>query len=192
MAYEELKQRQSVMWGSGPYQRVTETIADIHEMIIGRLKPRAGERWLDLACGTGAVAERAARLVAKVTGLDLAPELLEQAKASARRRKVSTKAAMGSRTTASGFGFSGRRSRTGCGMRAETKRGWRIEDGGWRGLRNAMRDARHGGFVRWRTGCEMREEGREWKIEDGGWSQKATESGAGTAKQSFEDKGVPK
>jgi hypothetical protein len=29
MAFEELKQRQSVMWGSGPYQRVTETIADI-------------------------------------------------------------------------------------------------------------------------------------------------------------------
>ncbi len=30
MAYEDLKQRQSVMWGTGPYQRVTETIADIH------------------------------------------------------------------------------------------------------------------------------------------------------------------
>ena len=28
MAYEELKQRQGAMWGSGPYQRVTDTIAD--------------------------------------------------------------------------------------------------------------------------------------------------------------------
>lgn len=83
MAYEELKQRQSVMWGSGPYQRVTETITDIHEMIVERLKPRPGEHWLDLACGTGAVAERAARAGAKVTGLDLAPALLEQAKARA-------------------------------------------------------------------------------------------------------------
>jgi SAM-dependent methyltransferase len=79
MSFEELKQRQSVMWGSGPYQRVTETIADIHEVIVDRLQPQAGERWLDLACGTGAVAERAARLGAKVTGLDLAPALLEQA-----------------------------------------------------------------------------------------------------------------
>ena len=35
MAYEELKQRQSVMWGNGPYQRVTETL-DGH--------PRAGDR----------------------------------------------------------------------------------------------------------------------------------------------------
>ncbi|HEX8490653.1 MAG TPA: methyltransferase domain-containing protein, partial [Chthoniobacterales bacterium] len=83
MAYEELKQRQSVMWGSGPYQRVTETIADIHERVVEALKPRARERWLDLACGTGAVAERAARAGAKVTGLDLAPALLEQAKARA-------------------------------------------------------------------------------------------------------------
>src|ERR1043166_4605463 len=84
MSFEELKQRQSVMWGSGPYQRVTETIADIHELVVERLKPREGERWLDLACGTGAVAERASRLGAQVTGLDPAPALLEPAKARAR------------------------------------------------------------------------------------------------------------
>ena len=90
MAYEELKQRQSAMWGSGPYQRVTETIADIHERVVEHLKPRAGERWLDLACGTGAVAERAARLGAKVTGLDLAPALLEQAKARAQAEGLET------------------------------------------------------------------------------------------------------
>lgn len=44
MAYEELKQRQSVMWGSGPYQRVTETIADIHKMVVDGLRPQRGER----------------------------------------------------------------------------------------------------------------------------------------------------
>jgi 2-polyprenyl-3-methyl-5-hydroxy-6-metoxy-1,4-benzoquinol methylase len=60
MAYEELKSRQSVMWGTGPYQRVTETISDIHELVVERLDPQPGVRWLDLACGTGAVAERAA------------------------------------------------------------------------------------------------------------------------------------
>lgn len=27
MAFEELKQRQSVMWGSGLYQNITETIS---------------------------------------------------------------------------------------------------------------------------------------------------------------------
>lgn len=61
MAFAELKERQSRMWGNGPYQNVTDTLADMHGIVIDRLKPRAGVRWLDLACGTGAVAERAAR-----------------------------------------------------------------------------------------------------------------------------------
>jgi SAM-dependent methyltransferase len=80
VAYEELKQRQSVMWGNGPYQRITETITDIHEIVVDRLAPGPGDRWLDLACGTGAVAERAATVGADVTGLDLAPVLIETAK----------------------------------------------------------------------------------------------------------------
>jgi ubiquinone/menaquinone biosynthesis C-methylase UbiE len=80
MGYEELKARQSAMWGSGPYERVTETIADIHELVIQRLEPRPGVRWLDLACGTGAVAELAAARGATVTGVDLAPALIETAK----------------------------------------------------------------------------------------------------------------
>lgn len=80
MAFEELKQRQSVMWGNGPYQRVTETLADIHELVLSRLDPQPGERWLDLACGTGAVAERAARAGSSVVGIDLAPVLIETAR----------------------------------------------------------------------------------------------------------------
>jgi ubiquinone/menaquinone biosynthesis C-methylase UbiE len=86
MAYEELKQRQSVMWGKGPYQRITETLVDIHEIVIERLAPESGDRWLDLACGTGAVAERAAAAGARVTGVDLAPVLIETAKERAAER----------------------------------------------------------------------------------------------------------
>ena len=76
------------MWGSGPYQRVTETLRDLHELLLARLAPRAGERWLDLACGTGAIAERAARSGAKVTGVDLAPALVEQAQQRARAQRL--------------------------------------------------------------------------------------------------------
>ena len=58
MAFEELKQRQSVMWGSGPYQKVTETISDIHELVVDRLRGRdrgeiARAFHLGLACGLG-------------------------------------------------------------------------------------------------------------------------------------------
>jgi SAM-dependent methyltransferase len=80
MAFEELKQRQSVMWGTGPYQRITETITDIHDLVVERLAPEEGDRWLDLACGTGAVAEQAAAGGCDVTGIDLAPVLIDTAK----------------------------------------------------------------------------------------------------------------
>lgn len=79
MAFEELKSKQSVMWGTGPYQNITETITDIHEQVLDRLDPQPGETWLDLACGTGAVSERAAQRGAAVTGIDLAPALIETA-----------------------------------------------------------------------------------------------------------------
>jgi ubiquinone/menaquinone biosynthesis C-methylase UbiE len=80
VAYEELKQRQSVMWGDGPYQNITETIRDLQELVVERLDLQPGDRWLDLATGTGAVAELAAKRGARVTGLDLAPALIETAR----------------------------------------------------------------------------------------------------------------
>jgi len=80
VAYEELKQRHSVVWGNGPYQRITDTLHDIHELVVERLDPQPDRAWLDLACGTGAVAERAAALGAPVTGIDLAPVLIETAR----------------------------------------------------------------------------------------------------------------
>jgi ubiquinone/menaquinone biosynthesis C-methylase UbiE len=80
MPFEELKQRQSVMWGNGPYQRITDTITDVHATVIEQLAPQAGDAFLDLACGTGAVSTLAARAGADVTGVDLAPVLIETAK----------------------------------------------------------------------------------------------------------------
>ena len=95
MAFEELKQRQSVMWGNGPYQRITETIVDIHDIVLERLAPQDGDRFLDLACGTGAVAERAAAAGADVTGIDLAPALIETARERAESLGLSIDYAVG-------------------------------------------------------------------------------------------------
>jgi SAM-dependent methyltransferase len=88
MAFDELKQRHSVVWGTGPYQNITETIADVHEHVVERLDPQPGQRWLDIATGTGAVAERAARRGAAVTGIDLAPALIETARERAREQDL--------------------------------------------------------------------------------------------------------
>jgi ubiquinone/menaquinone biosynthesis C-methylase UbiE len=86
MAYEQLKQRQSVMWGVGPYQRITETLVDVHDRVVAELAPQPGRDWLDLACGTGAVAELAAARGATVTGVDLAPVLIATARGRAERQ----------------------------------------------------------------------------------------------------------
>jgi SAM-dependent methyltransferase len=86
MPFEELKERHAVVWGSGPYQGITETIPDIHRAVIERLDPSPGQRLLDLACGTGAVAELAAERGADVVGVDIAPALIEQARERAAAR----------------------------------------------------------------------------------------------------------
>ncbi|MGH3059208.1 MAG: class I SAM-dependent methyltransferase [Gaiellaceae bacterium] len=83
MGFEELKQRHSVVWGTGPYERISATIADLQDELVDRLEPRAGVRWLDVATGTGEVAKRAARAGAEVVGLDLAPALIETARREA-------------------------------------------------------------------------------------------------------------
>jgi SAM-dependent methyltransferase len=88
MPFEELKQRQAAVWSAGPYQGITETIADLHGEVIDRLEPAAGLRFLDLACGTGAVAELAARAGAEVVGVDFAPALIETAKRRADELKL--------------------------------------------------------------------------------------------------------
>ncbi len=80
MAFAELKARQSVMWGKGPYERITNTIRDIHELVVERVDPKPGERVLDAATGTGAVAILAAKRGAAVVGQDLAPVLIDTAR----------------------------------------------------------------------------------------------------------------
>jgi SAM-dependent methyltransferase len=80
MAFEELKAKQSVMWGNGPYARVSENLKVAHDHLFREVVPQAGERWLDVATGTGEIARPAARAGARVTGLDLAPDLIETAR----------------------------------------------------------------------------------------------------------------
>lgn len=88
MAFAELKARQSVMWGNGPYERITNTIRDIHALVVERADPKPGERVLDAATGTGAVAILAAQRGATVVGQDIAPVLIETARQRAAEEGV--------------------------------------------------------------------------------------------------------
>lgn len=79
-------ERSAATWGSGgaAYDAVSRTIADSIEHCVGRLAPRAGERVLDLATGTGWTARRVAMRGVEVTGVDFGADLVEAARGLAR------------------------------------------------------------------------------------------------------------
>lgn len=65
---------------SWPWDRLAQTNAPSHAVLVEALQPRPGERWLDVGTGSGGVALRAARAGAVVTGVDIAPEAIEEAR----------------------------------------------------------------------------------------------------------------
>lgn len=79
--FTELKQRQREMWSSFAPMASFTTPTAAHLVKFSQVK--AGETVLDAGCGTGVVAITAARAGAKVSAIDLTPELLEVAKANA-------------------------------------------------------------------------------------------------------------
>lgn len=83
MSFVELKARQSVMWGSGPYEELSAHHQGAIDHLLGRLGPLAGRELLDVATGTGELARPAAAAGALVTAIDLAPVLIETAKRTA-------------------------------------------------------------------------------------------------------------
>ena len=80
MTFEHVKERMRVAWGAAPFEKIEDSLAVMHDDLVARLEPRTGERWLDVGCGTGAVAMRAARAGADVTGVDLSPVMVETAR----------------------------------------------------------------------------------------------------------------
>jgi ubiquinone/menaquinone biosynthesis C-methylase UbiE len=72
----ELKQRHRVIWASGDYDQVARGIQAVADHVVRSACIRAGERVLDIACGTGNTTLMARARGAVVTGLDLTPELL--------------------------------------------------------------------------------------------------------------------
>jgi SAM-dependent methyltransferase len=83
MAFEELTARHAQVWSAAPFEKIAAIITEMHVALAERLAPQPGERWLDLACGTGDVAFHAARAGAIVTGSDLSPTLIETARSQA-------------------------------------------------------------------------------------------------------------
>lgn len=58
------------MWGTGDYQAVAEKVTSIADVLVQRAGIEPGMEVLDVACGTGNASIPAAKLGARVTGLD--------------------------------------------------------------------------------------------------------------------------
>ena len=76
----KLKNRLKASWSAGDYGVIAENLQTSAETFLSRIPIERGSRVLDVACGTGQVAFPAFRAGARVTGIDIVPDLIEQAR----------------------------------------------------------------------------------------------------------------
>jgi len=77
---DQVKQSMRSAWMAGDFGVIARTIAAGAEAFVDRLNFTPGTRVLDIACGTGNTALPLARLGVHVTGVDIATNLLAQAR----------------------------------------------------------------------------------------------------------------
>jgi SAM-dependent methyltransferase len=76
----QLKQNLRASWMAGDFGQIARLNSQGAEDFVNRINLKPGTRVLDVACGTGNQSIPAARTGAQVIGLDIAPNLLEQAR----------------------------------------------------------------------------------------------------------------
>jgi SAM-dependent methyltransferase len=85
---DPLTERTRATWTSGDFGRIASGMTRGAGEFIARLGLQPGERLLDVACGTGNLALPAAHAGAAVTGVDIAPNLIAQARARATAERL--------------------------------------------------------------------------------------------------------
>lgn len=79
-----LKTKLRATWIAGDFGQIARYYTREAENFVSRLNLKPGTRVLDVACGTGNLALPAARAGANVSGIDIAPNLVEQARENAK------------------------------------------------------------------------------------------------------------
>ena len=80
---EALKTKLKATWMAGDFGQIAQAYEPGAAEFIERLDLQSGEKVLDVACGTGNLSIPAAKVGAIVTGVDIAPNLVEQARKNA-------------------------------------------------------------------------------------------------------------
>jgi SAM-dependent methyltransferase len=87
----QLKSTMKSTWMAGNFGEIAKYAAKEGENFVARLGLKPGQRVLDVACGTGNTAIPAARTGANVIGVDIATNLLDQARQRAAEENLSAK-----------------------------------------------------------------------------------------------------
>lgn len=85
---ETLKTKLKATWVSGDFGKIAESFADGAAEFVGKLNLMPEMKVLDVACGNGNQSIPAARTGANVTGVDIAPNLIEQARSWAENENL--------------------------------------------------------------------------------------------------------
>lgn len=141
---DPLTARARAIWTGGDFHPIARSFAEGAAGFIDRLALRAGEAVLDVACGTGNLAIPAARAGARVSGIDIAPNLIAQARLEAQIAGCSIAFEVGDaealpygdgqfETTVTMFGamFAYRPERAASELVRVTKRGGRVAMANW-------------------------------------------------------------
>lgn len=141
---DPLTARARAVWTGGDFHPIARGFAPGAAAFIDRLGLAAGEKVLDVACGTGNLAIPAARAGARVTGVDIAANLIAIARQEARAAGCDITFDVGDAeslpyqdrqfdTTVSMFGamFAYRPERTAAELLRVTRRGGRIAMANW-------------------------------------------------------------
>jgi SAM-dependent methyltransferase len=86
---KSIKARQKATWESGDFGEVAKFLVPVAEEFMSRIDLQPGFKVLDVACGTGNLAVLAARRGGRTSGLDIASNLIEQARQRAERESLS-------------------------------------------------------------------------------------------------------
>ena len=78
--FEAITAVQQETWSTGDFHQIARQNVCIAEALCEAVDPHAGERVLDIACGSGTAALVAARRYCEVTGIDYVPALIERAR----------------------------------------------------------------------------------------------------------------
>jgi SAM-dependent methyltransferase len=86
--FAQLKSNLKASWMAGDFGQIANYAVRAGEDFVARTTIKPGAPVLDVACGTGNIAIPAARTGGSVTGIDIAPNLLEQARKRATAERL--------------------------------------------------------------------------------------------------------